>query len=66
VGHDTFSVYDPSNTNVEFEDYHYFAAVQRREADLATMSRSEIEKADNASTNNWFNRLSEHKGPNVM
>lgn len=62
VGHGTFSAYDPPNTNVEFEDYLYFAAVQRREEDLATMSSSEIEKVGQS---NWFNRLSEHKGPNV-
>ena len=60
VGHGTFSSYDPPNTNVEFEDYLYFAAVQRREEDLATGFESE--KVDKS---NWFNRLSEHKGPNV-
>jgi hypothetical protein len=59
VGHGTFSAFD---TNVEFEDYLYFAAVQRREEDLATLPTSEIEKVHKA---NWFNRLSEHKGPNV-
>lgn len=62
VEHDTFSAYDPPNTNVEFEDYLYFAAVQRREEDLATMPTSEIGGVDKS---NWFNRLSEHKGPNV-
>lgn len=62
VGQDTFSSYDPPTANVEFEDYLYFAAVQRREEDLANLPISEIEKADKS---NWFNRLSEHKGPNV-
>ena len=62
VGHEDFSAYDPPTTNVEFEDYLYFAAVQRREEDLATMPRSEVEKVEKR---NWFNRLSEHKGPNV-
>ena len=60
VGHDSFSAYDAPNAKVEFEDYLYFAAIQRREEDLATMPRSEkVEKSS------WFNRLSEHKGPNV-
>ena len=59
---DSFSAYDSQNTNVEFEDYLYFAAIQRREEDLATMPASEIE---NDEKRNWFNQLSEHKGPNV-
>ena len=62
VGHDSFSAYDIPNTKVEFEDYLYFAAVQRRDEDIATLTTSEIEKAGKS---NWFNRLSEHKGPNV-
>jgi hypothetical protein len=64
VGQDSgsFSAYDPPSTNVEFEDYLYFAAIQRREEDLATMPTSEIEKVEKS---NWFNQLSEHKGPNV-
>ena len=63
VSHDTFSPYYLPNTKVEFEDYLYFAAVQRREEDLAYLPASEVEKAGGKS--NWFNRLSEHKGPNV-
>ena len=60
TGHDSFSAYDAFNNNVEFEDYLFFAAIQRREEDLAVMPRSEkVEKS------NWFTRLSEHKGPNV-
>jgi hypothetical protein len=63
LGHESLFSYNPDlhsqSTHVEFEDYLYFAAVQRREEDLATISGPEIEK------NNWFNRLSEHKGQNV-
>ena len=62
VGQNNFSAYDPPNTIVEFEDYLYFAAVQRREEDLATKPRSEIDRGEKSD---WFNRLSEHKGPNV-
>ena len=43
------------------QHYLYFAALQRREETLATMPSSEIEKVEFV---NWFNRLSEHKGPN--
>ena len=66
VGHESLFSYDPNSnsqsTDVEFEDYLYFAAVQRRAEDLATMPASEIEKVEKR---NWFNRLSEHKGQNV-
>jgi hypothetical protein len=62
VGQDTFSSYDLPNTKVEFEDYLYFAAIQRREEDLATLTTSQVEYVEKS---NWFNRLSEHKGPNV-
>jgi len=51
----------PPSTAVEFEDYLYYAAVQRRAEDLATLppgSETEVKTS-------WFNRLSEHKGPNV-
>ena len=51
----------PPSTIVEFEDYLYYAAVQRRAEDLAMLpTGSEIEVKTS-----WFNRLSEHKGPNV-
>jgi len=52
----------PPTTKVVFEDYLYHAAVQRREEELATTPQSEIEKVAKRS---WFERLSEHKGPNV-
>ena len=60
----TFSPYDLPNTKVEFEGYLYFAAVQRREGDLAYSPTSEVEKVAGGKSN-WFNRLSEHKGPNM-
>jgi hypothetical protein len=41
-GHDTPN----TNANVEFKDYLYYAAVQRREEDLAMAPNSEIEKVD--------------------
>ena len=64
VGNESLSSYDPNlqSTKVEFEDYLYFAAVQRREEDLVTLSGPEIERSEKRS---WFNRLSEHKGQNV-
>ena len=62
VGQESFSSYDLPNAKVEFEDYLYFAAIQRREEDLATLTTPQIEKLEKS---NWFNLLSEHKGPNV-
>ena len=61
---DSSSVHSPvaQNTNIEFEDYLFFAAIQRREEDLITTSTPAPEKVEKS---NWFNRLSEHKGPNV-
>jgi hypothetical protein len=62
VGRDSPSAHsDPSplvDKKVEFEDYLHFAAIQRREEDLLAGVK-EVE------TTHWFNRLSEHKGPNV-
>ena len=52
----------PLDQKVEFEDYLHFAAIQRREEDLADTSEPQVEKLEKR---NWFNRLSEHKGPNV-
>jgi hypothetical protein len=64
VGHESPTYDSPNtNTNIEFEDYLYYAALRRREEDLAMAPNSEIEKVEKKS--NWFNRLSEHKGPNV-
>lgn len=65
VGHDSFSAYDLPSANVEFEDYLYFAAIQRREEDLAIMPMSSNPEIEKDEKRNWFNRLSEHKGPNV-
>ena len=63
VGQDSYSVDYPPNTSVEFEDYLYYAAVQRRAEDLLLHGATpEVEKVVKT---NWFNRLSEHKGPNV-
>ena len=63
VEHDSRSVFsDPRDKRVEFEDYLYFAAIQRREEDLAILPPSELR---NSEKSNWFSRLSEHKGPNV-
>jgi hypothetical protein len=44
----TPSAYDSPNTNanVESKDYLYYAAVQRREEDLAMSPNSEIEKVE--------------------
>lgn len=66
VGQDSYSIDDaPPNTgtNVEFEDYLYFAAVQRRAEDL--LLHGATPEAEKVLKSNWFNRLSEHKGPNV-
>jgi hypothetical protein len=64
VGRESLSSFEPSplGAKVEFEDYLYHAAVQRRAEDLATLSPSDLEKIEKR---NWFNRLSEHKGVNV-
>ena len=53
---------EPRDKHVEFEEYLYFAAIQRRAEDIATIPSSELGKIEKS---NWFNRLSEHKGPNV-
>lgn len=63
VGQDPTSPYSDSRaTNVEFEDYLHFAAIQRMAEDMVTVPESKLLKLEKS---NWFNRLSEHKGPNV-
>ena len=47
---------------VEFEEYLYYAALQRRAEDQAGRSSSSESSAEKRS---WFNQLSDHKGPNV-
>jgi hypothetical protein len=46
VGNSFCLRYTKHNANVEFKDYLYYAAVQRREEDLAMAPNSEIEKVD--------------------
>ena len=65
VGHDSGSAHSnpiQPDQQVEFEEYLHFAAIQRREEDLAGTPEPQVEKLEER---NWFNRLSEHKGPNV-
>ncbi|PPR06113.1 hypothetical protein CVT24_004213 [Panaeolus cyanescens] len=47
------------STEVVFEDYLHYAAIQRAEEDRA----AKIETS--SRTNHWFHQLSAHKGPNV-
>ena len=55
----------PASLKVEFEDYLYLAAVQRREEDLAIGTNNGFKFGLFEKWGNSFNRLSEHKGQNV-
>ena len=50
---------------VEFEDYLYLAAVQRREEDLAIGANKGLKSGLFEKWGNSFNRFSDHKGQNV-
>lgn len=53
------SLTSPVSSGAVFEDYLHYAAFQRREEDIASsIDPSTIKR-------NWFNKLSDHKGPNV-
>lgn len=49
----------PESSTIVFEDYLHHAAIQRRAEDGHVLSTDEDNKE------NWFYRLSTHKGPNV-
>jgi len=65
-GEDSVAISASMDENVVFEDYLFFAAVQRREEDGLKPGEpvAETTKKKNRLFN-WFLRLSRHKGQNV-
>lgn len=60
VAPDYITANPDSSSGAVFEDYLHYAALQRREEDI----QSNIDP--NIAGRSWLNRLSAHKGPNVI